>query len=356
MRQAIALLLALGIAGIAAAGEASKPNPLEGKKVIEWGWDEPGTKFLRENVEAMEQMPFDGLVFHADTNRGGSFTWEMWGKRKFELAEFQPAIDDLRATRFRKLTDRFLRVNVTPGNVDWFDDGAMLVVIDNFGVAADVARQGSAKGFMFDVEQYNDQLFEYKKQKHQATKSFAEYQGKVRQRGREWIAAVARRYPEITILLPFGYSITRPPSGSDRSGVNYGMLADFLDGMWEACPDGVKIVDAWESSYTYKRPEQFRAAYETIKKKSAAWSAVPEKYLRVQAGFGLWMDCNWRATGWHESDFSKNHFSPADFEAAVRAALEVSDEYVWIYTEQPRWWPRQKLPQQYIDALNAARR
>jgi hypothetical protein len=356
MEQRIVLMLIFGIARIASAGEAAKPKPLEGKKVIEWGWDEPGTKFLRENIEAMEQMPFDGLVFHVDSSRGGSLTWEMWGKRTFELAEFQPAIDDLRATRFRKFTDRFLRVNVSPGSADWFDDAAMRVVMDNFGVAAGVARQGLAKGFMFDVEQYNDQLFEYKKQKHHATKSFAEYQSKVRQRGREWIAAVARRYPKITILLTFGYSISRPPSGSDPSGGNYRLLADFLDGMWEACPDGVKIVDAWESSYTYKRPEQFRAAYETIKKKSAAWSAVPEKYTRVQAGFGLWMDCNWRAAGWHESDFSKNHFSPADFERAVRAALEVSDEYVWIYTEQPRWWPRQKLPQQYVNALNAARR
>jgi hypothetical protein len=149
MRQAIVLLLAIGVPRVTEAGEASKPNPLDGKKVIEWGWDEPGTKFLRENVETMEQMPFDGLVFHADTNRGGSFTWEMWGKRKFELAEFQPAIDDLRATRFRKLTDRFLRVNVTPGNVDWFDDDAMRVVVQNFDVAAEVARQGAAKGFMW---------------------------------------------------------------------------------------------------------------------------------------------------------------------------------------------------------------
>src|SRR4051812_36880806 len=35
-----------------------------GKKVIEWGWDEPDTKFMRENIDKMEQFPFDGLVFH----------------------------------------------------------------------------------------------------------------------------------------------------------------------------------------------------------------------------------------------------------------------------------------------------
>jgi len=356
MTRAIIVLWGLGLASVAAAGEAPTRNALEGKKLIEWGWDEPGTRFMRENVAAMEQMPFDGLVFHVDSSRGGNLAWEMWGPRKFELAEFQHAIDDLRATPFKRLTERFLRVNVTPGKVDWFDDAAFAVVLANFGVATDVARQGACRGFMFDVEQYNDQLFEYKKQKHLASKSFAEYQGQVRARGRQWMTTVAQRFPDITILLTFGYRIAQPGSGSDRSGGNYGLLADFLDGMLDACPDTVKLVDAWEYSYPYKRPEQFREAYETIKKKSAAWSAVPEKYARVQAGFGIWMDHNWRALGWHESDLAKNHFSPADFEKAVRAALETSDLYVWIYTETPRWWPRQKLPQAYVEALSKARK
>ena len=26
-----------------------------------------------------------------------------------------------------------------------------------------------------------------------------------------------------------------------------------------------------------------------------------------------------------------------ELQTAVRAALDLSDEYVWIYTEQPRW-------------------
>jgi hypothetical protein len=355
MRRAAIVIAILALAGIAAAADADKGNRLSGKKLIEWGWDEPGTRFLRDNVETMEQMPFDGLVFHADSGRGGSLTWEMWGPRKFDVAEFQHAIDDLRAARFRKFTELFLRVNVTPGNTDWFDDAAFRTVIANFALAADVARQGAVRGFMFDVEQYNEQLFDYRKQKHHAAKSFAEYQAKVRERGRQWIAAVAGRYPKITILLTFGYNITRPQAGSDRSTAGYGLLADFLDGVWEACPAGVTIVDAWESSYTYKQPEQFHKAYEAIKKTSAAWSAVPQKYARVQAGFGIWLDCNWRSAGWHVEDVAKNFFKPNEFERSVRAGLEISDKYVWIYTEEPRWWPRQKLPQAYIDALRNAR-
>ncbi len=346
------ICLGLGSGGEPAAGQ----EPPAAKKLIEWGWDEPDTAFMRQHIAAMEEMPFDGLVFHVTSARGGNFTWEMWGTRRFQRSEFDHAVADLKATPFRRLTERFLRVNVTPGRVDWFDDAAWAVVRNNMQVAAQVARDGGCKGFMFDVEQYEGQLFHYAKQTHHASKSFAEYQAKVRQRGAEWMKTVAGEYPQITILLTFGYSIAQGPDGKDRSGVPYGLLADFLDGMLEACPAGVRLVDAWESSYPYREASQFRQAYETIKERSARWSAVPDKYRQhVSAGFGLWMDCNWRSRGWNTSDFSKNHFTPEQFAESVRLALLTADQYVWIYTEQPRWWTRQRLPKEYIQAVRAAR-
>lgn len=353
---AMAGTLAIPWIGAIAEEPAGQSKPAA-KKLIEWGWDEPDTAFMRQNIASMEEMPFDGLVFHVTSARGGNFTWEMWGTRRFERSEFDHAVADLRATPFRRLTDRFLRVNVTPGRVDWFDDAAWTVVLDNMRVAAQVARDGGCKGFMFDVEQYEGQLFHYAKQAHRATKSFADYQAKVRKRGAEWINAVAGQYPQITILLTFGYSIAQPHGkAKDRSEVSYGLLADFLDGMLEACPPGVRLVDAWESAYPYREASQFRQAYQTIKERSAGWSAVPQKYRQhVSAGFGLWMDCNWRSQGWNTTDFSKNHFTPEQFAESLRLALATADEYVWIYTEQPRWWTRQQLPKAYIEAVRAAR-
>lgn len=345
-------------------GDPSRPDRtplaadrLRGKRIIEWGWDEPDTKFMRDNIERMEQFPFDGLVFHVNSSKGGNLTWEMWGPRKFEREEFDHAIADLTATPFRKFTDRFLRVNVTPGKVDWFDDAAWATVLHNFSLAAEIAKEGHAKGFMFDVEQYESALFDYAKQQQREGKSFAEYQAQLRRRGGQWMQAVGKAYPDITILLTFGYSIAQPKGGAkDRSEVHYGLLADFLDGMLDGCPDRAMIVDAWESSYPYKRQEQFAEAYETIRRRSAEWSAKPEEYQRfVRAGFGLWMDHNWRKTGWDVEDFSKNHFTPAEFESAVHAALRTSDAYVWIYTEQPRWWTNEKLPQPYVEALKKSR-
>ena len=207
---------------------------------------------------------------------------------------------------------------------------------------------------MFDVEQYNDQLFHYEKQKHRATQSFAAYRAIVRQRGQEWMKAVGGQFPDITILLTFGYSITGGMP-QDRAGSSYGLLADFLDGMLDVCLPQTRIVDAWEGAYRYKQKEQFQKAYDTIKVKSLDWTAVPEKYgSQVQAGFGIWMDCDWREVGWNLSDHSRNHFTPAEFQQTVRLALETSDQYVWIYTEQPRWWTNEKLPKEYVDALGKA--
>src|SRR5438309_5632599 len=98
----------------------SDDNLLQGKKLIEWGWDEPDTKFIRQNIAQMEEFPFDGLVFHVNSSKAGNMTWEIWGTRKFTLSEFEQAINDLTGTKFRRFTERFLRINVTPGKVDWF--------------------------------------------------------------------------------------------------------------------------------------------------------------------------------------------------------------------------------------------
>jgi metal-dependent hydrolase (beta-lactamase superfamily II) len=349
----IRILLAMYVAFVAGTGLAKEPT----RKVIEWGWDEPDTKFIRENITTMEQRPFEGLVFHVNSSKGGNFTWEMWGGRKYDLGEFQHSIDNLKSTNFQRFTDRFLRVNVIPGTTDWFDDEAWGAVLNNFGVAAQVAKQGGCKGFMFDVEQYNEGLFDYSKQKHRESKTFEEYGAKVRQRGREWMAEVNRQFPDITVLLTFGYRIAQPPEGKSRSEAHYGLLADFLDGMLEACSKQTKIVDAWEYSYPYKERRQFEEAYTTVKEKSVQWTAQPEKYRHhVQAGFGIWMDCRWRQVGWNLDDFAENHFTPAEFETAVGSALEVSDEYVWIYTEQPRWWTNERLPVEYVEAVKQARK
>lgn len=76
MNPRASMILLFGLAAITACFPAfAQPNPerdsTKGKKLIEWGWDEPDTKFMRANIHQMEKFPFDGLVFHATSSKGG---------------------------------------------------------------------------------------------------------------------------------------------------------------------------------------------------------------------------------------------------------------------------------------------
>ncbi len=335
------------------------------KKLIEFGWDEPDTAFLRQHLKAMEQTPFDGCVFHAGyelaRGRKGSFTWDSWSTNAFTGADVKKAFDDLKTLRPSRFKQNFLRFNTTPANLDWFDDHT--AVLSNCRLAARLARAGKCPGLLFDIEQYDKPLFEYRQQRGAKTKSWEVYAAQVRQRGREVMGAFQEGYPGLTVFLTFGYSLPWLESGAGRGALaecHYGLLAPFLDGLVEAARGSTRLVDGHEISYGYKEAAQFTAAYQSMRSRLLPIVRDPEKYHRiVSLGFGVWMDQDWRKHGWNVEDPSKNYFTPETFETSVRAALTTADEYVWIYTETPRWWSQNgemvKLPPAYADALRRAR-
>jgi hypothetical protein len=160
----------------------------------------------------------------------------------------------------------------------------------------------------------------------------------------------------MTMLLTYGYTITGV--GQDRSKAPYGLLKAFLDGMFEAAPAGMTIVDGWEGAYSYRKRSQFAAAYDMIHNKLANECAVPQKYRQhISAGFGIWLDMDFRRYGWHTTveDFDANYFTPEEFAYSVNAGLLNADKYVWIYTEKPLWWTHTRVPVAYRRALREAR-
>lgn len=348
----------------AASLAAPTTQPLSDKKLIEFGWDEPDTAFMRAHVAEMERTPFDGCVFHIRyTKAGGTlgdFLWENWGTRAFDESEFKAAIDDLKNTPFKHFTENFLRFNVSPGDVDWFDDFSAIVT--NAKLAAKIARDGHCRGILFDIEQYNHALFNYRKQKDAGSKSWDQYAAQARSRGKEVMAAFQAGYPDLTILLTFGYTLPLAQCNGDPAKLpdaDYGLLAPFLDGMLDAGAGNTHIIDGYEFSYSYKDITRFDPAYATIKTGALKICSNPGNYNHfVSAAFGVWLDNDWRKKGWNEADLQKNFYTPSDFQSTVRKALETSDQYVWIYAEQPRWWTArgtsEKLPQAYEQAVRDA--
>src|ERR1043166_351587 len=346
--------------------QALSPGAFAGeKKLIEFGWDEPDPEFMREHAAELERSPFDGCVFHIDAKKPGKgksrFTWEAWGTRAYSQEELQGALDDLEAAKLRRFTHNFVRFNTTPAKLDWFDDYS--AVVTNAELAAWFVRQSKCEGILFDIEQYEGQLFDFRKQKDAKAKGWEGYAAQVRQRGREVMEAFQKGCPDPIIFLTFGYILPWRESNAGKgplANCHYGLLAPFLDGMLEAAKGHTRLIDGHESSYGYKEASRFTNAYQEMKSGLLPIVRDPAKYQRFFSfSFGLWVDHDWRKRGWNESDPSQNYFSPELFKASVRNALTLADEYVWIYSETPRWWSPEgkpvKLPAAYDAALRQAR-
>jgi hypothetical protein len=353
------LLALLLIAG------GSSPAASASKKLIEFGWDEPNTSFLRLHQQEMARSPFDGCVFHADYKRAngteGSFTWQAWSQTNFSETDLSGAFTDLKAMRGSQFRHNFLRFNTTPANLDWFDDFS--AVLANAALAAQLARAGHCPGILFDIEQYEAPLFNYRKQRDAENKSWELYASQVRFRGSQLMQSFQRGYPNLTVFLTFGYSLPWSETAHGRKALadcKYGLLAPLLDGMTQAAKGKSRLVDGFEVSYGYKKSEQFAAARKMFQQELVPITAEAARYRNFfSLAFGIWLDRDWRTRGWDPGDTSKNYFSPEDFGAAVGSAFDAADEYVWIYSESPRWWgsndPKTAIPTPYIEALRHGR-
>jgi hypothetical protein len=357
---------ATAVAALALVGAVCSGAPSPGKKLIEFGWDEPDTRFMREHIAQLQASPFDGCVFHVSYRLSDGtqrkFTWDLWGRKRFTDSLLDSARADLEATRFGRFRENFLRVNVTPGNLDWFEDHG--AVMANLELAARLAKQGGCPGILLDTEPYQDQLWDFRAQTRARPHSWDELSAQVRRRGAEAMAALERGYPGLTVFLTFGYSEPLGESVGYRkplTDTRYALLVPFLDGMFAAASDSVVMVDGHEASYPYRDPAKFAAKADTLRHAVRRVVAQPERYSRLlSVGFGLWLDFDSDHIGWHADHPESNYFTPAALAVSAQAALDHADRYVWIYSQQPRWWTaegsRQKLPAAYDSVLRALRR
>ena len=344
--------LCMGVVQLVTAAPAAAE-----KKLIQFGWDEPNTRYLRANIERMERQPFDGVVFNARyfTAAGEDviFADNGWSSTLISWESLAPALTDLQQTAFGHFTDNFLRVNVEPGTVDWFDDFSGPIA--NLTAAARLAFEGGTKGVFFDLEPYGFPIFQYSRQSARDAHSFDEYAAQVRKRGRQIMTALQAGYPKLTLFLTFGYGQADPEEESLQR-YRYGLLRYFLDGLLAGAEEGTVIIDGFEGSYSYRTAKEFADAYQWIYGRHRELSSVRSSYDgHVNAAFGLWMDYGSDAKPWQEVRTERNYFSPRRLQRALGAALRRSDHYVWLYSQQPSWWSNRKLPEAYVRAVTRAK-
>lgn len=333
------------------------------KKLIYYGWGVRDTQYVRDHWRQMEEMPFDGVGIvvavdrqawqRGEVSTGNQLGWQVMGQRRFGVDEFREAIADLQTARWRTFTDNFLPAALSShwsaDGLNWFDEERWRIVANNFGVLARIAAEGGAKGLLLDPEHYSYVLFSYPAQRQQVDRPFGEYVEVARRRGRQVMTAIAASLPDAVLLSLFGNTLplSELQNGLRLQEAGYGLLPAFYDGLLEAMPAGACLIDGYEFAYAFKEQRPFFEGYRQIHQEALALSAVPDRYEdHVRAGFGLWLDYRRRP----------DYFTPEELRRAVGYALEVSDGYVWIYTEGPQFFPPSEIAASSIEAIAGARR
>jgi hypothetical protein len=366
----IALLLAVLSRSGAAQSAGSSTDPQ--KKIIYYGWDTRDTGYVRDHWKEMEQMPFNGIAISVafdETKRtvGNGSTanllgWQTFGPTAFDLNSFQSAIANLQTPVWTRFTDNFLPVSIATRDQDqgltWFDDTRWAIIENNWRILVTIAHEGGCRGILLDPEHYDYGCELFSWQDHNAqrvAKPFDQYVAQARARGQQLGAAMREIFPNMTVGLLYGYALAsnQVTAGHALQDTRYSLLPAFLDGLLEATDSQTTFVDLWEFGLGYKRQQQFLDGYDAIKNGALSFTAVPEIYTqKMQAGFSTQIDYGTARKPWDTVLFDANHFAPRQLRKALGAALDTSESYVWLYSESgPRFFPRKRLPQKYLDAI-----
>jgi hypothetical protein len=332
--------------------------PTSVKELVQYGWNPPDTAFIRQNIRQMEKLPFEGVVLKANfTDENGTrrkFEEYIWSNYRIPPEGIRQAILDLRATPFTTFKSNFTRLNVIPGDVDWFDDFSNL--LSNVRLLGRFVQKSGLKGIYVDLEAYDKELFQYRSQKYARSVTFEQYARQAERRGAEVMQALLNECPECV----FVYSFMHEQAGPDASRwavARYGLLPSFIDGMLREATDTTKIVNSYQDAYNYEYATEFERAVRIMTERNRQVSRYPAKMaLITDWSFSIWMDLFSKSVGWFPADVRQNPRTPEQFEESLYRAFARTKQYVWLYTQVPNWWTLENIPKSYIDAIRRARR
>lgn len=296
---------------------------VQAKKVIEFGWDCPTARWVKANVQSMEQKPFDGVVMWPGSKL--ITAWQPTDWRNDPAYIDHTSLSTTSFTRFRG--NCFLLVWTSDDwALDYWDDALWAKINANQGALAKAAKDYGFAGILFDVEYYSRTSpwgFTDMGRGH----TLAQTQTKLRQRGREMMAAWKNSYPDIAILST--YWLNYIPA-------NWELLPHFVNGLLDSIGPGVRMIEGNEESYYWTNTQSFfdRYAGTKVNKESRRAALDPAHELtwdrQVQCGQSAYWDQYMTS---NPSDALKKRW-----EAHFYASLCATDEWVWLWTERMNWW------------------
>ncbi len=344
---------------IASAAEQLKA-PVE-KKLLQFGWDNPTAEYLDKNLEIIETyLPHDGLGIDVSKTvkdakgKKVSTAWMNFSKLRFQYDWYKKDVEHLKNVRKRakKLKYNFIGASASSftGEFDIFDDEFWDAVCNNYSVIARVAKQGGCEGIRFDLEDYgNYQNWRYRAE---CGKSYKEAWDKARERGRQWMTAVTKEFPDVVIFLFFsfdlmmGYADGSPLLYERLQGCSTGLLVAFFNGIYDVLPPKAKIVDGMEGHGYFAKNESDYHKLRALRDLRFPKLLTPanQRKFREQGSLSVatYMSCytNSRPPYTFRSYMEQEKMTPLEFfRRNFTLAVEYSDEYVWTWNEHRKWIP-----------------
>ncbi|MDA0659854.1 MAG: DUF1080 domain-containing protein [Planctomycetota bacterium] len=347
----------------------ASPRELRNKKMIgtgqhsiQEGLTGVGPEFLLMNPGFCDSHPFDGITVTAplaaewltEIGRTGSNSVLdnlVWANVRIPYAAVEKTIRDLQQVKWGHLTDNFLWYRLSgegpdgPLASDFTNDTHWANIQHNAALSARLCKEANLKGFMLDTEQYSSyalrdgEVAEKNKEGETISRPFPlgrDTPQLLRQRGRQWIRAVQSEYPDITIVIFFGWSPDLDSAGF-LSGVK-----PFLDGILEGIEGNARLVHGYENTFYYGHAPNSRYTepgfpgqrhrYEWARNAMHDWrnlSIDPHKYDQyVEPGMAAWVESDpWDLwNGWPQG-------TRDTIWSNLPLALAYSDEYVWVWSE-----------------------
>ena len=315
------------------------------KKVIGccWGFNTATVDDFLAHADLFKETGLDGvLVWLRGKNREGRpVGMRAIYDQDWTYEAFSPMIPKLREmTSHKAFKENFLITMRSPRvRKEWTDDATWARLAENMRVAASIARDGGCVGLQMDLEDYAKvrQFFRTPNEL-----PYDELCKIVRKRGAEVFKGVFAEYPNIKILS-FWLLSWHPSSHSTKdisavARVKQDLWPQFVNGILDVLPPTATLIDGNEHAYRFSSAKNDFAvsAHSTIRKLLDL--VEPEnraKYsTQMQVGFGLYLDM------YTTPENAKWYFPPTEgsrlrtFSENLEQAMDVADEYVWVYGEK----------------------
>lgn len=353
------------------------------------GWFSHMARNMVPNHKYIEKLPFSGF-----TVVGNSYTNLVM--KKGEKLSYNDIWNELKGMKnLYKNKEIFLQVNIH-FPADYWDNKAWEQVSKNFALVAQVAKDLGAKGIVFDDEPYSTEAqkmlnfkFPSKKEIKKNPKKFTQWEkdgaewawvdenayrnprytfkehvSKVTLRFKDIMSRMVKAYPNLTMLVYLGPSLSHENSNKNYPIIiNMGLPREhelhgaIFTGLKQGLGKNASLHDMGES-YKYRKNKHFGFAYQWRK-----YDIAQDKYNNDLNPNHQWIVPKSERANWanevgvgfmvynipQKSDYPEYNTmhtsSMQDIGNTIKKALHYSDEYVIYYCHKQDWlYPNHKFP------------